>query len=558
MGVRNSDALRDGAGDGAARGGRVLDPARTEHADLPRAEGDSRAARLGRTRRHAAPHRRVAGARRGAERRRPRRSGAGALQRDPDRAGGAVDALQQQRPRRDQGVRARAAPARGRSTGCRAACCELAAQAARQAGDETATAADGARGGITLDAPSYVPFMQHSRRRDLREQLYRAFVTRACSGELDNRRSLERILACGARRRAARLRDLRRAEPGAARWRRASAAVERLLDELREAASDARAARARRAPRAARARTGACRGGALCAAGTSPSGPSGCARSATPTATRSCAPISRCPRCSTACSRSPERLFGVRVRAADGEAPVWHPDVRFFRVADEHGAAIAAFYLDPYSRPAEKRGGAWMDELPRPQARARRCACRSPTWSATRRRRSATRPSLMTFREVETLFHEFGHGLQHMLTTVDSRRRRRHQQRRVGRRRAAEPVHGELVLPPPDAARPERATTRPASRCPTTLFEKIVAARTLPRRTRTCCGSCYFAHDRSGAAPRFAPTARRVGLRRAAARRRATTRCCRRCPRIASSAASRTSSPAATRPATTATSGPRC
>src|SRR4029450_5080530 len=56
------------------------------------------------------------------------------------------------------------------------------------------------------------------------------------------------------------------------------------------------------------------------------------------------------------------RLFGVRVRAASGEAPVWPPDVRFFRIEDASGAALAAFSLDPYSRPAEKRGGAWMDE----------------------------------------------------------------------------------------------------------------------------------------------------------------------------------------------------
>ena len=65
------------------------------------------------------------------------------------------------------------------------------------------------------------------------------------------------------------------------------------------------------------------------------------------------------------------RLFDVRVRAADGEAPVWHPDVRFFRVEDERGAPVAAFYLDPYSRPAEKRGGAWMDEVRRPRRPAR-------------------------------------------------------------------------------------------------------------------------------------------------------------------------------------------
>ena len=52
------------------------------------------------------------------------------------------------------------------------------------------------------------------------------------------------------------------------------------------------------------------------------------------------------------------RLFGVTIEAADGQAPVWNEDVRFFKVLKE-GKPKAFFYLDPYSRPAEKRGGAW-------------------------------------------------------------------------------------------------------------------------------------------------------------------------------------------------------
>jgi oligopeptidase A len=56
------------------------------------------------------------------------------------------------------------------------------------------------------------------------------------------------------------------------------------------------------------------------------------------------------------------RLFGVTIEAADGQAQVWHPDVRFFNIKDTaSGEHIASFYLDPYSRPADKRGGAWMD-----------------------------------------------------------------------------------------------------------------------------------------------------------------------------------------------------
>jgi len=109
------------------------------------------------------------------------------------------------------------------------------------------------------------------------------------------------------------------------------------------------------------------------------------------------------------------RLFCIRVEAADGQAPVWNTDVRFFRVRDAaDGRELAAFYLDPYSRPADKRGGAWMDNaLDRKGARVPVaylvCNQTPPVGDA---------PSLMTFREVETLFHEFGHGLQHMLTTV--------------------------------------------------------------------------------------------------------------------------------------------
>ena len=112
------------------------------------------------------------------------------------------------------------------------------------------------------------------------------------------------------------------------------------------------------------------------------------------------------------------RLFGVKIESADGETAVWNEDVRFFKVSDATtGDHIANFYLDPYSRPAEKRGGAWMDVcIGRSKIMNRKpvaylvCNGSPPV---------GEQPSLMTFREVETLFHEFGHGLQHMLTRID-------------------------------------------------------------------------------------------------------------------------------------------
>jgi oligopeptidase A len=112
-----------------------------------------------------------------------------------------------------------------------------------------------------------------------------------------------------------------------------------------------------------------------------------------------------------------QRLFNVKIEAADGDAEVWNEDVRYFKISDAvTGEHIANFFLDPYSRPAEKRGGAWMDVcLGRSQVLNRKpvayliCNGSPPV---------GDKPSLMTFREVETLFHEFGHGLQHMLTKV--------------------------------------------------------------------------------------------------------------------------------------------
>jgi len=112
-----------------------------------------------------------------------------------------------------------------------------------------------------------------------------------------------------------------------------------------------------------------------------------------------------------------ERIFDVEVRDATGTVEVWHPDVRFFTLHDEsdEGKHIASFYLDPYSRPADKRGGAWMaDCLGKSEALGFDVPVAYLTCNGSPP--VGDKPSLMTFREVETLFHETGHGLQHMLT----------------------------------------------------------------------------------------------------------------------------------------------
>jgi len=112
-----------------------------------------------------------------------------------------------------------------------------------------------------------------------------------------------------------------------------------------------------------------------------------------------------------------ERLYGIRIDEMQG-VETWHPDVSFFEIHDRSGELRGRFYLDLYAR-AKKRGGAWMDDC-------------------IHRKRSATgvqvpvayltcnfsppvdgKPALFTHDEVQTLFHEFGHGLHHMLTRID-------------------------------------------------------------------------------------------------------------------------------------------
>lgn len=110
------------------------------------------------------------------------------------------------------------------------------------------------------------------------------------------------------------------------------------------------------------------------------------------------------------------RLFDVDVKAADGEAEVWNEDVRFFKIFDSKtDKHIASFFLDPYSRPENKRGGAWMaDCIGKSEATNNDIPVAYLTCNGSPP--VGDKPSLMTFQEVETLFHETGHGLQHMLT----------------------------------------------------------------------------------------------------------------------------------------------
>ena len=111
------------------------------------------------------------------------------------------------------------------------------------------------------------------------------------------------------------------------------------------------------------------------------------------------------------------RLYGLDIRQIDNP-DVWHPDVHFYEIRDEQGEVRGRFYMDLYPRPG-KRGGAWMDD----------CISRKRTAAGVQvpvaylvcnlTAPVGDDPALLTHDEVTTLFHEFGHGLHHMLTRVD-------------------------------------------------------------------------------------------------------------------------------------------
>jgi oligopeptidase A len=113
--------------------------------------------------------------------------------------------------------------------------------------------------------------------------------------------------------------------------------------------------------------------------------------------------------------RLAEVLYDVRIAKADGVS-VWHESVSAYRLSDSSGREIGLFYVDPYPRES-KRGGAWMHGLvaavpPAPHL-AVFCTNVAPP--------SGGKPSLLTHRDVETIFHEFGHLLHHCLSTVNVR-----------------------------------------------------------------------------------------------------------------------------------------
>lgn len=112
-----------------------------------------------------------------------------------------------------------------------------------------------------------------------------------------------------------------------------------------------------------------------------------------------------------------EKLYGLNISEVKG-VDTWHKDVQFFTITDESGVLRGGFFIDLFARP-HKRGGAWMDECVARFKKEEGVQIPVAYLTCNFTPPIGDDPSLLTHGEVETLFHEFGHGLHHMLTKVD-------------------------------------------------------------------------------------------------------------------------------------------
>jgi oligopeptidase A len=274
---------------------------------------------------------------------------------------------------------------------------------------------------FTLHMPSYLPVMQYADSRELRQILYRAYVTRASEfgdAKLDNTPLIARILKL--RREAAELLGFRSYAEVSLEAKMAESPRE-VLDFLDELAARARPYAERdyaEMEAFARDELGLDELEAWDTAYVSEK--LRVARySFSDQEVKQYFPE---PRVLAGLFRLIETLYGLSIR--EDQAPVWHPDVKFYTLYDRAGQRIGQFYLDLYAR-APKRGGAWMDDVITRRRKAGgiqtpvaylNCNFSAPVGVTAE---GGKKPALFTHDEVITLFHETGHGLHHLLTQVE-------------------------------------------------------------------------------------------------------------------------------------------
>lgn len=263
---------------------------------------------------------------------------------------------------------------------------------------------------VTLKTPSYLPFMTYSSQRGIKERLYRAYNSRALGGEWDNGPLIERIVTL--RGRIARLLgyDTYADYVLAERMAGSTAAVRSFLEELRTATLSW-------AHRDVETVAAYAREQGL----TSEMMPWDWAYYTERYKSAHYAvddeqvkPYLRLENVVRGVFLLAERLYGLHFNRAEG-VDVYHPDVEAYEVTDADGSFLAVLYLDFFPR-ASKRSGAWMTEF-RGTSRTADGVETRPLVSLVMNftRPTASTPSLLTFDELTTLLHEFGHALHGML-----------------------------------------------------------------------------------------------------------------------------------------------
>lgn len=267
---------------------------------------------------------------------------------------------------------------------------------------------------ITLDFPSFFPVLSYAENRELREEVYTAFVTRASdkgpqSGDYDNGPVIEEILALRQELAGLIGFDDYASLSLATKMADSPAQVIAFLDDL-----------ATRAVPQAREEFNELAAYATESLGIDDLQPwdvgfasEKLRESRYAINQEQLRPYFPAPQAIDGLFEVVNRLYGITFKQRD--VSVWHADVSYYEVLED-GAPIAGFYLDLYSREG-KRGGAWMDEC-RVRRRREDGSLQLPVAYLTCNftRPVGERPALLTHDEVVTLFHEFGHGLHHMLT----------------------------------------------------------------------------------------------------------------------------------------------
>lgn len=271
---------------------------------------------------------------------------------------------------------------------------------------------------FSLDLPSYMPVMQYADNADLREEMYTAYITRASdqgphAGQWDNSKNMNEILAL--RHRQAQLLGYNSyAEYSLARkMANDTSEVLGFLNDLAARSKTMAQQELEELQSFAKSEFGQNQLNAWDNAYYAEK----LRQHKYSLSQETLRPYFPAPQVVEGLFTIVNHLYGIEVRARN-DVEVWHKDVRFFDIFDSTGTLRGGFYLDLHARTG-KRGGAWMDE----------CIVRKKSATTTQTPVAyitcnftpalGDRPALLTHDEVTTLFHEFGHGLHHMLTLVD-------------------------------------------------------------------------------------------------------------------------------------------